>query len=87
MRPAITSPLRATTYTQRVQSKAQVLALNAAADADASMLHWFANGTYVGAAKPGVALAWEPTPGAYLLRVVDDHGRADSRDVRVELVP
>lgn len=86
LRPAITSPLRATTYTQRAGAAAQVLALNAIADADAGALHWFANGAYIGAARPGTALAWQPPPGAYVLRVVDDHGRADARDVRVEVV-
>ena len=85
-RPAITSPLRATTYTQRANAAPQVIALAAAADADASTLHWFANGAYLGAAKPGIALGWQPGPGAYVLRVVDDHGRAESRDVRVDLV-
>jgi len=84
--PAITSPLRATTYTQRAGIAAQVIALNATADAEAETLHWFANGAYVGAAKPGVALGWQPAPGAYVLRVVDDHGRSDARDIRVELV-
>ena len=86
MRPAISSPLRATTYTQRAGASPQVLALNAAADADASRLHWFANGAYLGAATPGIALGWQPGPGAYVLRVVDDHGRADAREVKVELV-
>ena len=86
LRPAITSPLRATTYIQRANAAPQVLALNATADADASALHWFANGAYIGAAKPGIALAWQPSPGAYVLRVVDDHGRADARDVRIEVV-
>ena len=84
--PAITSPLRATTYTQRAGAAPQVIALAAAAAADARELHWFANEAYLGAARPGVSLGWQPNPGAYILRVVDDHGRSDARDVRVELV-
>ncbi len=84
--PAITSPLRATTYTQRAGSEPQVIALAAAAGADAHSLHWFANGAYLGAATPGVALGWRPGPGAYVLRVVDDRGRSNARDVRVELI-
>jgi penicillin-binding protein 1C len=86
MPPAITSPLRATTYTQRAGAAPQIIALAASADADARALHWFANEAYLGAAKPGVSLSWEPSPGAYILRVVDDHGRSSARDVRVELV-
>ena len=84
--PVITSPLRATTYTQRVEAAPQVIALAAAADADARELHWFANEAYLGAARAGVAMGWQPGPGAYILRVVDDHGRSDARDVRVEMV-
>ena len=84
--PVITSPLRATSYTQRAGASPQVIALNATADADVQALHWFANGTYVGAAQPGTALGWQPVPGRYVLRVVDDRGRADAREVRIELV-
>ena len=84
--PVITSPLRATTYTQRGGATPQVIALNATADAEVQALHWFANESYVGATKPGSALGWQPPPGAFVLRVVDDHGRSDARDVRVALV-
>ena len=84
--PSITSPLRATTYTQRAGSAPQVIALNATTDADAQSLHWFANGAYLGAAKPGTAVGWQPAPGRHVLRVVDARGRSDARDVRVELV-
>lgn len=84
--PVITSPLRATTYTQRGGATPQVIALNATADAEVQALHWFANESYVGATKPGVALGWQPPPGAFVLRVVDDHGRSDAREVKVALV-
>jgi penicillin-binding protein 1C len=84
--PVITSPLRATTYTQRGGAALQVIALNATADAEVQSLHWFANEAYVGGTKPGTALGWQPAPGRYVIRVVDDHGRSDARDVRIELV-
>jgi penicillin-binding protein 1C len=84
--PAITSPLRATTYTQRAGAPPQVIALSATTDAEARSLHWFANEGYIGVSKPGTALGWQPRPGRYVLRVVDDRGRSDARDVRVELV-
>ena len=36
----------------------------------------------------GEALAWNPPrAGRYVVRVVDEAGRADSRDVSVEVVP
>jgi penicillin-binding protein 1C len=84
--PAITSPLRATTYTQRAGAAPLVIALNATAEADTRSLHWFANEAYVGASQPGTALGWQPRPGRYVLRVVDDRGRSDARDVRIEVV-
>jgi penicillin-binding protein 1C len=84
--PAIVSPLRATTYTQRGSGPPQVIALNATADADVHALHWFANEAYIGRAQAGIALGWQPHPGTYMLRVVDDHGRSDARPVRVELI-
>jgi penicillin-binding protein 1C len=41
----------------------------------------------VGAAKPGEALSWQaPRAGRYTLRVVDEHGMADSRELLVEAV-
>jgi penicillin-binding protein 1C len=50
--------------------------------------YWFANENFIGAAKPNVALGWEPAqPGLYLVRVVDDHGRADARELNVAGAP
>ena len=59
------------------------LAVNRAAGAGAA--HWFADNAYLGRAAPGESLAWQPgRSGRYLLRVVDEAGRADAREVRVE---
>lgn len=44
---------------------------------------WFANGELVGTASAGQRLAWQPEPGAYVVRVVDGAGRAASIKVRV----
>ena len=44
-------------------------------------LFWFANGGLVGKGRRGEALAWTPAaPGRFQLRVVDQQGRADSRE-------
>ena len=56
--------------------------------ADRGKLFWFSNDAFLGAAKAGESLAWNPPrAGRYVLRVVDEEGRADSRDVAVEIVP
>jgi penicillin-binding protein 1C len=50
-------------------------------------LHWFVNESYVGTSAPGIALAWNPHgSGHYIVRTVDDRGRADSRPLDVALV-
>ena len=36
---------------------------------------------------PGIAIGWNPSrAGRYIVRTVDDRGRADSRELFVELV-
>jgi penicillin-binding protein 1C len=86
--PQITSPVIAVTYTVRtgrVGSEAIPLAANA--DSEVRRLHWFVDESYVGTGTPGVAIGWNPTrAGRYVVRTVDDRGRADSRELFVELV-
>ena len=49
---------------------------------------WFSNEAFIGEAKTGEAVAWQPPKaGRYLLRVVDESGLADSRELNVEIVP
>lgn len=85
--PAIVAPNKSTTYTVRL-SKPVPLALRANALGAHDTLFWFANGGLVGKGRPGEALAWTPTaPGRIQLRVVDQQGRFDSRDIDVEFVP
>ena len=85
--PAIVAPNKATTYTVRL-SKPVPLALRANALGAHDTLFWFANGGLVGKGRPGEALAWTPAAaGRVQLRVVDQQGRFDSRDIDVEFVP
>ena len=53
------------------------------ADADARELFWFADGALVGHALAGKPLLWTPRPGRSTVRVVDDQGRGDTRDIEV----
>jgi penicillin-binding protein 1C len=85
--PTISSPNQSTTYTQRL-SKPVPIALRANAIAANGTLFWFANGGLIGNSRPTEGLAWTPaTPGHYQLRVVDQEGRADSRELDIEFVP
>ena len=82
--PRITAPLRGATQVQRI-GKRDPIYLQADAGVGGNLL-WFADDALLGTAKPGEALAWKPPQaGRYLLRVVDAQGRADSREVVVEL--
>jgi penicillin-binding protein 1C len=85
--PVITSPLRGVSYSIRM-SRHTPISLRAEAAAGVRQLYWFADDALIGKASPGESLAWQPAgPRTYLLRVVDDAGRAESREVSVELVP
>lgn len=86
--PQITSPVIAVTYTVRsgrVGNESIPLAANA--DSEVRRLHWFVDESYVGTGTPGIAIGWNPSrAGRYIVRTVDDRGRADSAELSVELV-
>ncbi|MDR2050662.1 MAG: penicillin-binding protein 1C [Deltaproteobacteria bacterium] len=84
--PAIISPKSGVLY-HRSLSRPQgtVLTLHAAGDADAADFFWFADGSFIGRSKPGEHLVWTPPGGLSTIRVVDNFGRSDSRNIRVEL--
>jgi len=85
--PQVTSPLRGAAYTLRRGEGEPRIAFNATADGAARTLFWFVDDAYVGEAKAGQALFWPtPTAGRHSVRAVDDHGRADLRELRVEIV-
>ena len=87
--PQIVSPLKAVTYTTRL-SKPAPISLRAESNSGTGRggkLYWFSNDAFLGEATAGETLAWmPPRAGRYVLRVVDEAGRADSRDIAVEMV-
>jgi penicillin-binding protein 1C len=87
MPPVITSPQPGLTYSLRAASVGkQPLPLAAVTDADARQLYWFVNDRFVGRSKSGETFFWTPLPGDFVVRVVDDQGRADARDIRIAVV-
>ena len=88
--PLISSPLRGVRHTLRV-AKPEPLVLRAEAAAGTQTLYWFADDALVGRAAPGEGIAWMPdlaeSGRRYVLRVVDDQGRAESREVIVDIAP
>jgi penicillin-binding protein 1C len=86
--PKITSPVAAATYTVRTtRAGDDSIPLAANADSEVRRLHWFVDESYVGSGLPGVAIGWNPNrSGRYLVKAVDDQGRADNRMLVVEMV-
>lgn len=86
--PRITSPVTSTIYTVRAtRIGSESIPLSANADSEVRKLHWFVDETYIGTGAPGIAIAWTPQrSGRYIVRAVDDRGRADSRELNVALV-
>ncbi len=83
--PQITSPSRGATYTIRLSSP---IAIDLRATDSSRTLFWFADRGFLGRAESAEGLAWTPTQaGRYTVRVLDEAGRSDARDVSIEIVP
>ena len=86
--PRIQSPLRAAHYTLRLSHpQRSTIPLSATVDADVAQVFWFSGDQYLGTAAAGETIPWTPSQAARLrISVVDDHGRADTREVQVDVV-
>jgi penicillin-binding protein 1C len=85
--PAIQSPVAGLAYCLRSENLSkEKIPFSAVADADVQQLFWFVDDQYVGACPTGQTFFWSPTSGDFVVRVVDDHGRADQRALSVGMV-
>jgi penicillin-binding protein 1C len=87
--PRISSPRTHVTYTVRAaRVGSETVPLIATADGGARRIYWFKDDAYLGESSPDLPLAFAPqSSGVFMLRAVDDAGRADSRELRVAIVP
>ena len=84
--PRITSPLRGVTYTlEPGKSERNQLALAATTDGDSREVYWFVDDRYLGKSRRAHSLLYSPTPGVHVVRAVDDLGRSDTRDLKVDV--
>lgn len=84
--PIITSPQAGVVYSFRTRkSDGSRIPLTAVTDADAKSLYWFLNQNYVGRSKSGEPFFISPRAGEYVVRVVDDRGRSDLRDISIQV--
>lgn len=83
--PVILSPQPHIVYQARPDNETDAIMLKASADGEARQLHWFIDNRYFGQSAPEAALRWNPTPGQYHIRVVDDFGHGTSMETAVTL--
>ena len=80
--PQITSPQTDLSYVVKSAAwEKNPVIFSATADADVATLYWFVNETYVGKTARDQAFLWQPKPGHFIVRVADDHGRSDAREL------
>ena len=88
--PLISSPLRGVRHTIRT-SKPEPLVLRAEGAAGTRSIYWFADDALVGKTEAGEGITWMPplaeTGQRHVLRAIDDQGRAESREVIVDVLP
>jgi penicillin-binding protein 1C len=84
--PQLVSPQTQVNYIARIPAERQIIIpFTAVVDADVRHLHWFLNDTYLGKTTREQSFLWHATPGNFTVRVVDDYGRSDARDIKVNL--
>ncbi len=84
--PQITSPELQLSYVMRADLAEKIsIPFTAVTDADVNTLYWFMNDSYLGKSERDKAYLWQAKPGKFVVRVVDDHGRSDARDVLIKV--
>ena len=83
--PQITSPQTQVSYITKLDAATQMLVpMTAVVDADVKNLYWFLNEAYLGKTPRNKAFLWPAKPGKYTVRIVDDYGRSDARDIVIK---
>ncbi len=86
--PHIVSPQSRLVYAQQASSpERNSVPLRAEAAPGVRRITWFAGGRLIGSSRPDENLFWQPAPGEWRLRAVDDTGRVGECMVTVERVP
>jgi len=84
--PQIISPETKVNYITRLTSLHETLIpLQAVVDADVKHVYWFLNESFLGKTTSDEVFMWHAKPGKQVIRVVDDYGRSDAREVVVSV--
>jgi penicillin-binding protein 1C len=83
--PQIISPQTQTNYIARVSAATTtIIPFTAVVDADVKQVYWFLNENYLGKSARDKTFLWNAKPGRFVIRVVDDYGRSDARDISIQ---
>ncbi|WP_419418472.1 penicillin-binding protein 1C [Legionella sp. D16C41] len=86
LKPQITSPQTDLHYILRADSLAKTsIPLSAVTDGDIKSLYWFVNDSFLAKTRPDETYFWQAKPGKFIVRVVDDHGFSDAREITIEV--
>ncbi|MBA2652247.1 MAG: penicillin-binding protein 1C [Tatlockia sp.] len=84
--PQINSPHTDLSYILLANSAQKTeIPLTAVTDADVATIYWFINESYLAKTSPDQPLLWQAKAGKFTVRVVDDHGRSDARDISIQV--
>ena len=84
--PLISSPAHGIEYGVHREDRSQI-PFTAVTDADSRRVYWFVDAKLVGTSRSGETFLWPARPGRFLVRAVDDQGRAAAADLRVAAYP
>ncbi|HAT8850132.1 TPA: penicillin-binding protein 1C [Legionella pneumophila subsp. pneumophila] len=85
--PQITSPQAGVSYIVHANTQSnKIIPLTAVTDAGIAHLYWFINESFVAETKSDEPYLWQAKPGKYVVRVVDDRGLSDARDIIIQMV-
>lgn len=86
MSPQITSPQTELSYIMQANAPQKTqIPLAAVTDADVHLIYWFVNEIFVGKTTPDRPFLWTAKAGKFIVRVVDDHGLSDAREVNIQV--
>jgi len=80
--PLISSPSRGIAYSTAADGGTEI-PFAAITDADSRVVYWFVDDQLVGTSLSGESFMWKARPGSFLVRAIDQQGRAVAEQLRV----
>jgi penicillin-binding protein 1C len=80
--PLISSPSRGIMYSTAPDGGTEI-PFAAVTDADSRVVYWFVDDQLVGTSRSGESFMWKAHPGSFLVRAIDQQGRAVAEHLKV----